>query len=335
MPSKTLQTRTYQGTPLNLRRLAAALGRGELVAVPTETVYGLAGNALDPQACRDIFTAKSRPTADPLIVHIHSWIQLEKLAIPNEAAQKLAKAFWPGPLTIVLPKMSAVDDIVTSGLPSVAVRMPGHPLFRRLLKYCDLPLAAPSANPFGYVSPTCAEHVKNSLNGRIRHILDGGPCDIGLESTIVDLRKPEAPRILRPGAITAEQIQATLGVNVHVGRPKKQENDTLPQVAPGLLKRHYSPKTRIFLAEQLAPSAWQKHAVTEAWLYIAKPSGKLPPNVHWLDTKGRLENAARHLFGKLRELDTQDYTCIHAELAPAGDLSAAINDRLKRAASKG
>ena len=155
--------RLYRGTPANLARLARRLRAGELVAVPTETVYGLAANALDARACRKIFTAKGRPANDPLIVHIHALEQLDQLAEPNPAALKLARKFWPGPLTLVLPKKSVVPDVVSAGLPSVAVRMPSHPLFRRLLKLCGVSLAAPSANLFGYVSPTSAEHVRAGL----------------------------------------------------------------------------------------------------------------------------------------------------------------------------
>src|SRR5882724_6512531 len=191
-------TRLYRGTPHDLARLARVLRRGELVAVPTETVYGLAANALDGRACRKIFTAKRRPANDPLIVHIHTLRELAQVAVPNGAALVLARKFWPGPLTLVLPKKSAVPAVVSAGLPSVAVRMPRHPLFRRLLKLTGRPLAAPSANPFGYVSPTTAIHVQQGLGRKISHILDGGPARIGLESTIVDLRDPRKPRLLRP-----------------------------------------------------------------------------------------------------------------------------------------
>ncbi len=334
--SKTrASARLYRGTALNIRRLSAALRRGELVAVPTETVYGLAADALNPKACRAIFTAKGRPTADPLIVHIHDWAQLGQLAQPNEAAAQLAEAFWPGPLTMVLPKTDQVDDIVTSGLPSVAVRMPGHTLFRKLLLDCGLPLAAPSANPFGYVSPTTAEHVRISLGKRIGHILDGGPCRIGLESTIVDLRDPAAPRILRPGAITRGQIADVLGVEVLVGRPKGRSSEHLPQVAPGLLKRHYSPRTPVDLHERIHENEWRGSPADEAWLFITRPAGRLPRNIFWLDARGDLRAAARHLFGTLRQLDGAGFRRIHAELAPGHDLADAINDRLRRAASKG
>jgi L-threonylcarbamoyladenylate synthase len=194
--------RTYRGTRRNLALLAGLLRRGGLVAVPTETVYGLAGDATSASACLRIFRAKGRPSSDPLIVHIAALRDLGRVAVPNPAALRLARRFWPGPLTIVLPKTPLVPDEATANLPSVAVRMPAHPLFRRLIRLSGVPLAAPSANAFGYVSPTTAAHVQKGLGRRVRHILDGGPSSIGLESTIVDLRDPGRPAILRPGAIT-------------------------------------------------------------------------------------------------------------------------------------
>mgnify|MGYP003348533482 FL=1 len=204
--------RIVRGTARQLAALAAALRRGEIVGVPTETVYGLAANALDAVACRKIFRAKGRPTTDPLIVHLPSAHDLAGVAVPNAAAYRLAAAFWPGPLTIVLPKRAVVPDIVSAGLPSVAVRVPAHPLFRRLLRLAEVPLAAPSANPFGYVSPTAAEHVRAGLGQKVRVILDGGPCAVGLESTIVDLRDPAKPRLLRPGAVTRAQLERVLEI---------------------------------------------------------------------------------------------------------------------------
>ena len=326
--------RIFRETPRNLARLAQALARGELVAVPTETVYGLAADALSPRACRRIFRAKGRPGSDPLIVHIHAWRQLELLAEPNEAARRLAAAFWPGPLTLVLRKKSLVPAIVTAGLPSVAVRMPRHPLLRRLLKLCDRPLAAPSANPFGYVSPTTAEHVRLGLGGKIRYILDGGPAPIGLESTIVDVRNPRIPRLLRPGAITREQLEQVLGGRVAVAR-RSAKTPRGAQLAPGLLKRHYSPHTQVVLHETVAPADWLGASPDEAWLLIMKPKRATPPNVFWLDARGNLRGVARRLFSQLRKLDAAGYRRIHVELAPGGGLAEAINDRLRRAAAAG
>ena len=323
--------RILRGTPPTLALLARRLRAGELVAVPTETVYGLAANALDARACRRIFTAKGRPADDPLIVHIHTLAQLSQVAEVNAAALKLAKKFWPGPLTLVLPKKSVVPSVVSAGLPSVAVRMPSHPLFRRLLKLAGVPLAAPSANPFGYVSPTSAEHVRTGLGKKIRYILDGGPCAIGLESTIVDLRDPRHPRLLRPGAVTRAGLERTLGVRV-LSAPVKVK--TGAQLAPGLLARHYSPRTPVTLHARLSRASAASRPANEAWVYLAKPRGLAGKNIFWLDTHGHLEGVAHNLFATLRRLDGLGFDRIHVELARGQGLADAINDRLRRAASR-
>lgn len=332
MPSRPT-ARIHRGTPRNVARLARALRRGELVAVPTETVYGLAANALDARACRQIFRAKGRPSTDPLIVHIHSLRQLPAIAEPNDAALRLARAFWPGPLTLVLPKHDAIPDIVSAGLPSVAVRMPSHPLLRRLLKQAGIPVAAPSANPFGYVSPTSAAHVQAGLGGKIKHILDGGPSRIGLESTIVDLRNPRAPRLLRPGAITRTDLERTLGVRVHPGATR---SDAIrrPQLAPGQLPRHYSPRTPVTLHARLRRTAAARGDRKEAWVFFAQPRGLRGPSIFWLDASGRPAHAARQLFAVLRRVDAGGFDRIHLERAPGKGIADAINDRLERAASR-
>jgi L-threonylcarbamoyladenylate synthase len=325
--------RIVRGTAKNLAALAAALRRGEIVGVPTETVYGLAANALDAAACRKIFRAKGRPATDPLIVHLASAADLAGVAVPNSAAYRLAAAFWPGPLTLVLPKRDVIPAAVSAGLPSVAVRVPDHPLFRRLLRLADVPLAAPSANPFGYVSPTTAEHVRAGLGKKIRRILDGGPCRIGLESTIVDLRDPAKPRLLRPGAITQVQLEKVLGCKVATA-PARPAAKTKAQLAPGMLTRHYSPRTPVVLHDQLTPAMVRTGSPDEAWLFLMKPRGPRAKNVHWLDPRGDLRGAARKLFGALRALDAAGYRRLHAELAPGPGLAEAINDRLRRAAAK-
>ncbi|MEN9662186.1 MAG: hypothetical protein RL324_1135 [Verrucomicrobiota bacterium] len=331
--SRKISARIVRGTARNLAALAAALRRGEIVGVPTETVYGLAANALDAAACRRIFRAKGRPATDPLIVHLASAGELAGVAVPNSAAYRLAAAFWPGPLTIVLPKRSVIPDAVSAGLPSVAVRVPSHPLFRRLLKLADIPLAAPSANLFGYVSPTTAEHVRAGLGKKVRLILDGGPCGIGLESTIIDLRQPKKPRLLRPGAITRAQLEQVLGRPVQ-DAPKKPRSKSKAQVAPGLLTRHYSPRTPVVLHARLTPEMVHAYRSDEAWLFLTKPKGLRAKNVHELAPRGDLRAAARKLFDALRTLDTAGYRRIHAELAPGTGLADAINDRLRRAAAR-
>jgi L-threonylcarbamoyladenylate synthase len=328
-----VKARIYQGTARNLAYLAGRLRAGELVAVPTETVYGLAADALSAAACRRIFTAKGRPANDPLIVHLRSLRELDQVAEVNAAVLKLAKRFWPGPLTLVLPKKPAIPAVVSSHLPSVAVRMPAHPLFRRLLQLTGRPLAVPSANPFGYLSPTTAAHVHSHLGRKIRHILDGGACRVGVESTIVDLRDPARPRLLRPGQITREQIQRVLGVPVALGGKKPGSNSTAV-VAPGQLARHYSPHTPLTLHKRISARAAQKGPLTEAWLLQRRPPGSLPgKNIFWLDASGRLDGAARRLFAVLRRIDAAGFRRIHAELAAGTGLAAAINDRLRRAAA--
>lgn len=331
--SRSTTARILRGTAPNLAKLAAALRRGEIVGVPTETVYGLAANALDAAACRKIFRAKGRPATDPLIVHLASAADLAGVAVPNSAAYRLAAAFWPGPLTIVLPKRDVIPDAVSAGLPSVAVRVPSHALFRRLLKLADIPLAAPSANPFGYVSPTTAEHVRAGLGKKVGFILDGGPCGIGLESTIVDLRVPTKPRLLRPGAITKAQLERALGCPVQ-SPPVRAKAKSAAQIAPGMLTRHYSPRTPVELHARLTPAMVRTGSPDDAWLFLTKPRGLRAKNVFELAPRGDLRAAARKLFGALRALDAAGYHRIHAELAPGSGLADAINDRLRRAAAR-
>lgn len=342
--SASTSAKILRGTPRNLALLARALIDGDVVAVPTETVYGLAGDALNTSAVKKIFRAKGRPSNDPLIVHIHSLAQLDQLAERNVAVDKLAHAFWPGPLTLVLPKKPAVPDLVTSGRPSVAVRMPNHQLFHKLLVACKRPLAAPSANPFGYISPTSAAHVADGLGKEIRYILDGGDCDIGVESTILDLRDPKHPAILRPGAIERRAIERVLHVRV-----KPAHGETIKTskaaVAPGLLARHYSPRTPLKLYDRLSPTPKTESAgkagrtPRKAFLFFRRPvayaKSIAPKNVFWLSTNGELPTAAKALFATLRTLDQGEWTLIHAERAPGTDaLALAINDRLTRAAAK-
>jgi L-threonylcarbamoyladenylate synthase len=331
--TKSTGARIYRGTPQNLAMLANKLREGQIVAVPTETVYGLAGNALDSIACRRIFKAKGRPTNDPLIVHIHSFDQLPEIADSNPIALKLAETYWPGPLTLILPKKPVISGLITAGLDSVAVRMPHHRLLRELLKKCGLPLAIPSANLFGYISPTTAEHVRLGLQRKIHYILDGGPAAIGLESTILDVRDPEKIRLLRHGSITPAQIQTKLGLVVRASRPGSTSK-VQKQLAPGLLKRHYSPRTQLILHEKLSQNSANSATTDEAFLFFTKPKKPLSAHIYWLDEIGDQENAARQLFSKLRDLDAKGYRIINAEKAPTGAMSAAINDRLNRAAAR-
>ncbi|RRJ96141.1 threonylcarbamoyl-AMP synthase [Opitutaceae bacterium TAV4] len=342
-----VQTRIYRPTPANLRRLASALARGDLVAVPSETVYGLAADALNVAACEAIFAAKRRPHHDPLIVHIASLRQLHEIAMPSPEALLLAKAFWPGPLTLVLPKRPHVPDLVTAGLPSVAVRMPAHPLFQKIIRLSQRALAAPSANPFGYVSPTTAQHVKDNLQNRIKHILDGGPCKVGVESTIIDLREPLHPVLLRAGGLPVEEIQRVLQRPVslahHVPPPPPpplslRSHATQGQTAPGMLDHHYSPRTPVALLTNLTPDFIKNLPPDEALLCLQPPKNlrhRMIHNLFYLSKTGDLNEAARQLFDRLRMLDNGGWKKIHAELpGQKKGLAPAIRDRLTRAAAK-
>ena len=264
---------------------------------------------------------------DPLIVHFSSIEQAEIHAEFNERARALAAQFWPGALTLVLPKKDTISDLVTAALPSVAVRIPEHPIFRSLLERLEFPLAAPSANPFGYVSPTLAEHVVATLGDRILAVIDGGACEHGVESTIVDLRDPDAPKILRPGPLSAEQ----LGMQ-DVEMELKQGSNKLAQAAPGMLTQHYSPNTPITLfRHDEQPNNVQK---SEAVLYNTKPAGKLTENTFWLSESGDLTEIAHNLFMLIQKLDVRDYTQLKVERAEHVDIGIAVNDRLSRAAAK-
>lgn len=322
--------RIHAASDESISFLSKCLLGGEIVAVPTETVYGLAANAYDATACARIFEAKQRPSFDPLIVHLPLGFDLRKVADPNPSATALTKAFWPGPLTLVLPKKSSIPGIVTSGLDSIAVRTSRHPVFQRLLAACQLPLAAPSANPFGYVSPTTARHVMDSLGTRVPHILDGGPCEIGLESTIVDVRNPFKPILLRPGSICREDISRVL--NIEIGLPPAGKHET---IMPGQLLKHYSPRSSCRLRAHIDPAEAVGSPET-AFLFYAKPflSEPVPPNIFWLSEEGGEIEAARRLFDLLRRIDERGFGTLWAETAPESGLGYAINDRLRRAAAE-
>ncbi|CAA6679482.1 MULTISPECIES: L-threonylcarbamoyladenylate synthase [unclassified Lentimonas] len=327
--SKVLETNTA-----NLDLCAELLRSGEVVGMPTETVYGLAGNALNEASVRKIFDVKGRPLIDPLIVHFSNLEDAEIHIESSDSVRELAAAFWPGPLTMVVPKKGSIPDIVTAGLPSVAIRVPQHPTFRSILERLDFPLAAPSANPFGYVSPTLANHVAHTLGSRIQAVLDGGSCAYGLESTIIDLRTPKAPIILRHGPITEAQINETL--NVQVATKTATSDDGSAQSAPGLLTKHYSPNTRV----TLLPHGQAITCNTAPSRSIALIANKKPewhtgqPNIFWLSESGDLNDIAHNLFELIQRLDQQNFEQMWIEQADHIGLGQAINDRLCRAAAK-
>lgn len=304
------------------------LEAGNIVSIPTETVYGLAGNALNEEAVTKIFTTKERPSFDPLIVHIGRMEDLKTYAkdIPKEA-YILAEKFWPGALSILLPKTESIPYLVTSGLDTVAIRMPNHPLTLELLQHLDFPLAAPSANPFGYISPTSAKHVEDQMGDKIPFILDGGPCSVGVESTIVGWEDGQLT-IYRLGGVSVEEIEEVLGQTVL----QKSHSSSNPQ-APGMLKSHYAPSKPFYLGnlddllEEFEDEVVGVIAFRDELLDIDEEDQIV------LSPSGDLEEAARNLFSALRKMDDLDIDVILAEPVPNIGLGKAINDRLKRAAA--
>lgn len=303
------------------------LQEDQLVAIPTETVYGLAGNALSQVAVARIFAVKDRPTFDPLIIHTSGLqrLQLWTEDIPSPL-KKLAQAFMPGPLTLLLHKKSVIPDLVTAGSPLVAVRIPAHPLTRQLLTQLDFPLAAPSANPFGYISPTTARHVAQQLGGKIPYILDGGPAQIGLESTIVGMEEDRVV-VFRKGGIAVEALEEIVGTVV------VRDFSTSNPKAPGMLKSHYAPRVPLQLGE-MEELLRQNQASKVGVLTFQYAIDDIPADRQiQLSASGDLQEAARRFFAALRELDAMEIDLILAEPLPEEGLGRAINDRLRRAAA--
>ncbi len=302
------------------------LEAGEVVGIPTETVYGLAGNALNPDAVLDIFRVKNRPAFDPLIVHTDSLDKLSQYvrAVP-ETTRKLAETFWPGPLTLLLPKRDLIPDLVTSGLDTVAVRIPNHPLTLALLRLLDFPLAAPSANPFGYISPTTAQHVADQLGDQIPYVLDGGPCGIGIESTIVGFPDGELPTVYRLGGMALEHIEAIIGPVA-----LRSHSTSNPQ-APGMLSSHYAPRKPLRLLKSGESIPLIPHEQAGALAFREPFGGVIEAHQRVLSPTGDLNEAAKNLFAHLRALDALAVDVLYAEPLPNRGLGRAINDRLKRA----
>lgn len=331
-----------------LDRAAAILRAGGLVALPTETVYGLGANALDPAAVERIFAAKSRPAWDPVIVHIASEAMLSGLVkdVP-ETARRLTRAFWPGPLTLLLPRTAAVPDAVTAGRPLVGVRMPSHPVALELIRRAGVPVAAPSANRFGHISPTTAAHVLDDLDGRIDAIVDSGPTQRGVESTVLDpARSPML--IYRPGAVTAEQIREFAGP-VEIFEVANPPQETSPETSPGALPspgvglRHYAPRARLLLVKgslDRISLRVARMAETACGLQDEKLGIMLPDEIaepargaeiyqwgRWSDP----DELARRLYAGLRALDAAGCSVILCPLPPADGIGAAIRNRLMKA----
>lgn len=315
-------------TGTDLAKAKTLLESGALVAIPTETVYGLAGNALNEKALLAIFETKNRPQFDPLIVHVASLEQARDLVIGfPPAAENLAKEFWPGPLTLLLRKKNIVPDLATSGLDTVGIRCPDHPLTLSLLQKLSFPLAAPSANPFGYVSPTQASHVNDQLGSRIGYILDGGISRVGIESTIVGFTPGDKPVIYRLGGLSVEQVESV------AGPATLQVNSSSNPKAPGQLKSHYAPGKPVKmgnLQHLLKEYAGARIGV----IAFQHPLKEVDPSFQIiLSPQGDMAEAAANLFRALRELDKKPIDTILAEPVPETGLGRAINDRLQRAAA--
>lgn len=324
-----------QATRHNLEMCKQSLKDSNVIAVPTETVYGLAGNALDQIAVRNIFEIKNRPLYNPLIIHTDCLQNALKYAVFNEVGKNLAKKFWPGPLTMVLPKNKIIPDSVTANLDSVAIRCPQNTTFLKLLKKLSFPLAAPSANPFGYVSPTTAEHVSQSLGHKLDLILDGGDCKIGIESTIIDLRDENDLKILRQGPITKKELEKCTNASFNV----THKGETTEVRAPGMLNSHYSPSTPLYITTQQELNKMIRKNTNPEIAYIFQISPKALkyknlPNVFSLSSNGEEITIAHNFYRILRLVDNMGFKKIHIqEIDEIDGLKAALNDRLSKAAT--
>ena len=347
METKILQVKPDCVTPQELRDAGEILRRGGLVAFPTETVYGLGGDAMDAGAAAKIYEAKGRPSDNPLIVHIADMDGLENLAkeIPD-VARKFAEAFWPGPLTMIFKKQAEVPEGTTGGLDTVGVRMPEHPVALALIRSAGRYIAAPSANASGRPSPTLAEHVKEDLDGRIDMIIDGGTVGIGLESTIVDVTG-DVPLILRPGCITAQMLEKVGGrVETDAAVLAQTPQKNVVAKAPGMKYRHYAPRGEMTIVEGETPAVVHKiielveekrQKMPEAKVAVVasgETRGKYPPEILVVEAGSREKEGdiAAHLYAVLRDLDTMDVQFIYAESFSTDTMGQAIMNRMRKAA---
>jgi L-threonylcarbamoyladenylate synthase len=308
----------------DLQKAKQLLEKGKLVGIPTETVYGLAGNALNVSAAAQIFKVKDRPQFDPLIVHVADLNDATKyVAEIPEQAHLLAKKFWPGPVTLLLKKKNIIPDLITAGLDTVAIRCPDHLLTLQLLRSLSFPLAAPSANPFGYVSPTTAQHVDEQLGHKIEYILEGGPCNVGIESTIIGFDHQQ-PVVYRMGGLSLEEIEKV------IGKVMVQTHSTSNPNAPGQLQSHYAPAKKVIIGtlEELTVQYGKQNVGILSW-----KTNYQYQHQYILSPAGNLEEAAKNLFTALRGFDKMPVDLILAELVPEKGLGRAINDRLRRAAA--
>ncbi len=308
-----------------LKRAAGLLKGGDIVAFPTETVYGLGADAFNPQAVAKVFELKKRPHFDPLIVHIAANTTVEEIAssVPL-VARRLMERFWPGPLTVILPKKPVVPDIVTAGLATVGVRMPGHPIALDLIRALGRPIAAPSANPFGYMSATTARHVARLFREGLPLVLDGGPASFGIESTVVSITEDGRVRVHRHGSVSVEELAACVGEVVE----KKQDGGGCE--SPGELPYHYAPHTPL----RVIGGPAEIKVENSAFLAFRKPEGGIARHVRVLSEKGDMREAAAGFFSSLIELDATASEIIYAEAIPETGLGRAMMERLRKAAAK-
>lgn len=334
-----MKTLLLKDTNEDIKTAAEILQRGGLVGMPTETVYGLAANALNPKAVADIFKAKGRPMDNPLIVHIGSTTDIEKFSLTEDFTEKarlLAEKFWPGPLTIIVKKGPAIPHEVSAGLDTVAIRFPSHKTANRLIKSAVLPLAAPSANLSGSPSPTSASHVLNDLNGKIDAIIDGGVCAVGLESTVITLAE-NPPRLLRPGGITLEQLEETIGEVVLDKAVLNKLEDGAEAASPGMKYKHYAPKANVIIlkSEYKAFINFVNSNASEdvAAVCYDEDRERLKVKYFSLGKKNNLENHAHNLFEILRKIDENpQIKTVYARCPSTDGVGLAVYNRLIRAA---
>ena len=313
-------------TSKEIKKASAIIKKGGLVAFPTETVYGLGASVFNPKAVARIFEVKNRPRFDPLIVHVANASQIKDLCRLNKTAKKLIKRFWPGPLTLVLPKTQLIPYVVTAGLATVAVRMPSHPMAQKLIRLAGVPLAAPSANPFGYLSPTTAQQVREQVGKKIDMVLDGGKCSVGIESTIIGFEGNKIV-LLRLGGVPVEEIEKVAGKIKMSTLAKNKPN------APGQLRGHYAPKTPLRVVKhQKIKLDRNKRAGLLAFKF--PPQKGLFKKIEVLSPRGDLKEAAANFFSCLYRLDKANLDIIYAETVPNVGLGRAIMDRLGKAGTR-
>lgn len=327
-------------SPENLAKAADFLRRGDLVGVPTETVYGLAANATDCDAVAKIYAAKGRPPTNPLIVHAASagdacrWANIDSTGWFQRQFD-IAAGFWPGPLTVIVPRSERISSVATAGGDSVGLRVPDHPVALALLGLCGFPLAAPSANPSNYISPTTAQHVASGLNDQVSMILDGGPCACGIESTIIQL-DPEGPRLLRAGGLSVAELEAAFGQSIRCDEHSVDPNDveSMPMPSPGRFQKHYSPSKPLLIAG-VDSVTYALHEIGRLVLTpISNSEADKFQRVWTLSQDGNLDDVARNLFAALREADQSDVHAILIDSCDDAGIGRAIMDRITRAASR-